>query len=281
MAKNVFNFSTNLEEIAKALQKRVEDIRSDVKAGAESLAIQTHAKVLELASQELKGYHLEQYIGRNGENVTWKKATDNLWIVALDPKAAYIEDGSEPRPMATDDWLLKNAKTSKTGDKYKVIPMPQAKGGKSLSGTNAALNSMAKKVIRDSKTSMRTIERDASGAPKIGIVKKLNPQAPMTQAQAPSLFSRPRTPDEAAKSGLKAHQGIFKLQGLVIAQKAGNNGKVKKEALTFRVVSSKHSAENRWVYPRVPAANIFQKTNDWMLKEAWPAILKSISAKYS
>lgn len=280
-SSKVFSFTTNIDQLAKALNTKVEEIRADVEAGAESLAIQTHAHLLQLATSELKGYNLETYLGKGGENLTWKKVSDRLWVVALDPKAAYIEEGREPVSMATDQWLLKNAKKAKDGSSYKVIPMPQGGSNKGLAGTNAALNSMAKKVIRDAKINMKTIERHENGSPKIGIVKKLNPAAPFTQAQAPSLFSKPRSAADAAKSGLKPHEGIFKLAGLAVTQKEGKNGKVSKEAVTFRVVSSKHRAEGRWMAPRVPAANFFQRTTDWINNEAWPAILKSIAAKHS
>jgi hypothetical protein len=79
-------------------------------------------------------------------------------------------------------------------------------------------------------------------------------------------FSMPRSQEMAAKIGLQPHSGIHKLEGLVVTQRMGKDGKVVKEALTFRTISTKHEAEGRWYYPEqkplkaFPAAYDFAKT---------------------
>jgi hypothetical protein len=118
------------------------------------------------------------------------------------------------------------------------------------------------------------------------------------QSQAPDLFSKPRTPEgakelnkklaELGQTGLKPHGGIFKLAGAVVSQRVKRNSKgeiqrdkktgkakVQKETVVFRVISSKHEHEGRWMYPRVDAFNSLQKTKEWADKE-WINILKKL-----
>ena len=77
------------------------------------------------------------------------------------------------------------------------------------------------------------------------------------------------------KSGLKPHGGIFKLKGLMISQRMVGP-KVKREALTMRVVSSKHQSEGRWMYPAIQPGKFMERAFRWATDEAWPQMLKDI-----
>lgn len=278
-----FNFTINADAVARELKEDVALTVAAVQEAAQDLTIQAHAKVLEFASQDLKGFQLQLFLGKNRENVRWSRASENLWVVEIDESVGYFDSGRPPVSMATEQWLLKNAKTAKDGSKYKVIPIGRdtGKGGASH-GTTATLNTMAKNAIRSARTSdnkriaIHRIEKNPDGTPKIGILHKIPIKAPFSQSQTPNLYSKPRSKEDAAKSGLKEHGGIFKLEGLAISQRMVG-GKVKREAVTFRVVSSKHLAEGRWMAPAIKAGNFLQRTFDWATKQAWPEMLAGIS----
>lgn len=283
MAKNSYGFTVNADEVARQIGQEVEGVIGEIQSKVQGLAIQTHAKVIEFATEELKGYQLETFLGKGAKNVRWTKASNNLWVVEIDESVGYFEDGRPSVSMATDKWLLKNAKTAKDNSKYKVIPFTHDLKGKGTDahGTAAVLNTMAKNAVRVARTAdnkripLYKIEKNPDGTVKTGIVHKIPVNAPFSQSQAPNLYSKPRTADEAKATGLKAHAGIFKLQGLVISQRDNGNGRIKREGVTFRVVSSKHQSEHRWMAPEIKPGNYLQKAFTWMEQE-WPKILAGI-----
>jgi hypothetical protein len=277
-----FKFNINAEAVAAQVQQDVESIYKELQDGVKSLTAQTHAKVLEFASQDLKGYNLKAFMGENGKNVSWDQVSDNIFVVAIDPSVGFYNDGRPPVSMATESWLLKNAKTAKDGSKYRVIPFKH--DTKQTHGANAQLNSMAKNMIRQARTPdnkripLYSIEKNADGTPRIGTLHKIKATPPFTQSQAPSLFSKPRSAEDAKATGLKAHGGIFKLEGLAVSQRMVGP-KVKREAVTFRVVSSKHQAEGRWLFPAIPAHRFLERAFEWATQTAWPEILSKIGKK--
>lgn len=277
MAKDK-SFVINADAVAAAIGQEVNDIVEDLTAKAENLTVQIHAKVLEMASNELKGFQLQQFLGEKGENVGWARVSDSLWVVEIDDSVGFYDTGRPETPMATEHWLLKNAKTAKDGSKYKVIPISQ---GKSSPSANAAITSMANNAIKQARTadgkriSRTRIDRNADGTPKLGVIHKIPVKAPGTQSQMPSLFSKPRGPGESQRTGLPEHGGIFKLEGLAITQRMVK-GKVKREATVFRVASSKH-ANDRWFYPAIKAHNFLERALDWAVNEVWPKMIDEIS----
>ena len=108
-----------------------------------------------------------------------------------------------------------------------------------------------------------------------------------TDKESPSLFSKPRSLEDALEHGLKPHGGIYKLQGAVVAQREQRNAKgeikkdrhgktvVKKETVVFRTISSKHKDEGRWYAPKVEAFNGLGQAHQWAEKQ-WDTIVKQI-----
>ena len=274
-----FKLTINADQIAKDIGEEVNKVAQTLEQEVRGLAIQTHAKVIEFANEDLKGWQLQHFLGDGGKNIRWAQVSDNIWVVEIDESVGWLNDGRPPTSMATEEWLLKNAKVAKDGSKYKVIPFTH---GKQSHGTNAMLSTVAKNIIKQARDesgkriNLRKIERNPDGTPKTGVLHKINYTPPYTAKQVPEMFSKPRTPEMAQKSGLKAHEGIFKLAGLQISQKMVG-GKVKREAVTFRVVSSKHQAEGRWMHPEVKAGRFLERTFEWVQETAWPEILRKIS----
>lgn len=285
MADKPLKFTINADQLAANLQTTYEDIKKDVERGVQGLTAQTHAKVIELANDQLKGFQLKDFLGEGGENVRWSKVGTNMWSVEIDESKMFYNDGRKSVSMLTDQWLLKNAKTAKDGSKYAVIPFRdnlRSNANSSGSKASSTLGTMTRNAIRNARTPegkripIRTIEKNKDGTPKLGILHKIKTQ-PMSQSQAPSLYSSPRSQEMALKTGLKAHGGIFKLEGLAISQRKVGAG-VKREAVTFRVASSKQIAEGRWMYPAITPHNFLQKAFDWAVQQ-WPQIQREIELK--
>ena len=89
-----------------------------------------------------------------------------------------------------------------------------------------------------------------------------------------------KTADEI---GLKPTQGHHYLNNAVIVQREvkGPKGKSKisRDVVTFRVVSSKHQAEGRWMYPKVEALNSIPEAYKYATDQ-WDQIVKSLEEEY-
>lgn len=244
-------------------------------------------------------------IDQTVKHVRWNKVTDGIWVVELDENIRWLEEGREETFMG--EWLLKpgakGVKRAKDGSLYRAIPMKQTEGKADAKGAKAGFAELIRQQAKTQKISLTKIEKNASGEPKLGILHKLDMHSRTPQHQAPDLFSKPRTQAAAeelnkalakiGQTGLQPHGGIFKLAGAVVSQRVKRNGKgeimrdkktgkakVQKETVVFRVISSKHKLEGRWMYPRVDAFNSIQQTKEWADKE-WINIIKKLEESLS
>ena len=289
-----FHFKVDVEEVAQKLNQTADIIQNKVSQAVETLAASTHAFVVNKAQSELDSYKktiLPGPPGQDGQpkNVKWRKIADRIWVVEILPEAKWIEEGRPAVSMATEQWLLKGpgVKTAQDGSKYKAIPFTHSQmTGKdkpahaTSEGSRPGLATMAKTAIKEAGVNLKKIERHSDGSPKLGILHKIPINEPGSRDQFPSLFSKPRTPEEAHKTGLKAHGGIFHLSGLVVTQRINSKGKVTREAVTFRTVSSKHQIEGRWEYPAVQPFNSLEAAYKYAQIE-WEKILTAMEAEYS
>jgi hypothetical protein len=271
-----FTVSVNSEQIADQLRVDVEQLEQTLKAEIKTLAIRTHAFIAEKARSELSGFMYEWYMGRKGpggalgENLRILHVSDNLHVVELDQKAAFIEDG---RPKIFMQWLLDSpkAKTSKDGKKYAVIPFTLAKFKGSMSPPRIpALETMAKAAFKNirPKMAMRSTAYDASGRPIHGKIADVPIPEPDRSVQG--FHSRPRSKEMAALTGLPAHEGIFYGKGASLRQKVSKKGgkfKVDRGIMTFRVISEKHRAEGRWMAPEVKPFGGFPAAHKWAMEQ--------------
>lgn len=314
-----FRFKVNVSEIAEQLRTTREAIEDKVTSAVESLSTEAHAYIVNIArtkwaADDFKRQFflgLDRYgkdatsksdtdprIDQAVKNVRWNKVTDGIWVVSLDEKVQWLEEGREETFMG--EWLLKpgakGVKRAKDGSLYRVIPMKHTEGKADVQDKPGMVE-LIKQQAKQQKVSLTKIERNANGEPKLGILHKLDIRSRTPQSQVPDLFSKPRTPEDAAKlnkkladlgqTGLKPHGGIFHLEGAVISQRLKKNkkgevmkdkkgrSKAIKETVTFRVISSKHEHENRWMYPKVEAFNSLQKTKEWADKQ-WLTVLQKL-----
>jgi len=281
-----FNFIINSNQIADQLRQSVSAIQGRVRQEAEALSVSAHAFIIQKAQAELKGFQLQAFLGDNNRNVRWSKVDKNIWVVEIDESAAWVEDGRPSVSMATDTWLLKpgakGVKTAKDGSTYRSIPMTSGRftgPGQGKVG-NPVLSSMVKSAMKQNKISLKKIDMNPDGSPKLGVVSKLNIQAPGSQGQFPFLYSEPRDQAAADLTGLQPHGGIFKLEGAVVTQRMGEKGKVIREAITFRTVSSKHQAEGRWMAPEVKGLHSMQAAYDYVQAQ-WQEVLRQLESEFN
>jgi hypothetical protein len=287
-----FHIHVNIAEAASKLNQTTDLIGTQITQAVGQVAAGTHAFILQKAKAELTGYKKFAYLGYKDENVRWVDLGNGMWVVEVDEKARWLEEG---RDRVFMEWLLKNAKTAKDGSKYKVIPMPQDKGplplkkgadlskvGSPWTQKDSPLATVTKRLLAANNVSLgsEAIQRGPDKKPLTGIVQHINLGREEVNADVRTqdngnrrdYFSMPRSADMAGKIGLKPHEGIFMLKGMVITQTANEETAqsphgVRREAITYRVISSKHQQEGRWFYPKVEAFNAVPEAAEWAQKE--------------
>lgn len=268
-----FKIAANLEEIAERLKSTRYQIDFMLRSSVERLSISTHAFVVGYAQEKLHGWTREEFFGEEGKNVRWTEVAEGFWVVEIDPSVAWIEEGRDPTFMG--EWLLKGdkVKTAKDGSKYRIIPFTHARRNKVF---NTDFVDDIKQAVKTSGFNMKKLDRDESGNPKIGMIGKLTFGTNVTQRSPENerFFSKGRSESVGKALGLPAYSGKHYLDNAIVTQrKVGNS--VKKEVVTFRVISSKHEGEGRWMYPAVPALNSIPAAYDYASKE-WDKIMKSL-----
>ncbi len=208
-----------------------------------------------------------------------------MWVVEIDESVQWIEEGRAATSMATDKWLLNpnspGVKTAKDGSKYRVIPFTH-KGKGSTKGNSPEITSMINKELKSKGISLNKIERDDDNKPKLGIIHKLDfNQKRSTYPE--KFFSEPRNHVKAKQLGLGPTHGTHFLKNAVVIQREvkGPTGrtKISKDVVTFRVVSSKHEAEGKWMYPRVEPLNSIPEAYKWAENE-WASIVNLLEKEF-
>lgn len=252
----------NTDELANLVGEKVAQAQKMTEAAVASLATQTHAKILEMAQRDLRSTR-QIYV----DNLTLKQENSSTWIVVLDEPAMFIEDG-RPAGTMVDDLLRKNFKVSKSGEKYKVIPLkkntPPTATPISQMSLRETLSQELKKISKIRKqsglgpVSMTKIERHVDGTPKLGNLHRFD-----------------------VRSGKLGASGIDYLHGISVSQKENAKGGIDRFIGTFRVVKESHKAEGRWFHPGLAPKNYFEIASLWADQQwqskIWPDILKAFT----
>jgi hypothetical protein len=231
------------------LKKKVE---SDLMIAASALAASTHAKVTELAQKNLHSSR-KQYT----DALSFQEVSKGVWVVGLDRSAMWIEDG---RKQGFMEELLngKSAKTTKDGKKYAVIPFKHDKNPSEQTVSAQNFTQQIRKELKQRSIPYKKLEYK-DGSPRIGLIHKFD----VTSAR----------PSTKAKNDA--------LKGISIYQSMGADGKVRRDILTFRVITEDHRAEGLWVHPGIKARNFFDQAFEWCVSEWENKILPDILADYT
>lgn len=245
-------FFVDAEAIAKEFGDLKKEVESAITEGVKNVASMTHAKTQELASNNLHSLR-ELYL----ENLQFEEIENGIWVVSLDKPALFIEEGRKAGDM-TEDLLRKNAKISKDGSRYKAIPFDHAKKPSQTPASANMFVSQVKSELKARKIPYKKIEYNSDGSPRLGKIHSIKD----IQSLAPS---------ERASHGA--------LSGLTIYQRKLPSGKIKRDIMTFRVVSSKMKG-SKWVHPGMEGKKFMDQALEWAEKIFNDEIMPSILEKY-
>lgn len=259
--------------LESALQEACEEASRD-------LAAATHAKVVELASEKLHSRR-RAYV----EALSLHQDGD-IWVLALDGSAAWIEDGMEPHNMLEALLSSPKAKRAKDGSTYMVVPFEHGpgKGPAEDTSEHQDLVGALKTEFKKRKIPWAKIERDDQGRPKLGRIHKFDIDHQPTkthegpgQGRGPVGDVRQGPNERQAVGGGPGGGGIPFLRGVAVYQNAGKDGQVTKSVMTFRVASSKHEGQERWNHPGLEGTFLFDQAWAWAMEEIEKNILPKLA----
>jgi hypothetical protein len=244
----------NVEDIAQQLDKKKEEIFNQTRKAVQGLAVSAHAHILELAGDKIKTLQ-----SKYKDAVDFQQVDDNLWVVTLDKSAMWIEKGHGQWSMYDKVGKSPKAKTSKEGHKYMVIPFEKSKKPSEQTPKAKSVTDKVRAFLKKENVPYKKIEYNADGSPKMGLLHKFDIKSPR--------------PSDKAKSP--------ELYGLSIYQrKDEKTGKIRRDVMTFRVVSEKNKGDGRWEYQPREGVNIFEETYKWAIntwnQEILPALIESL-----
>lgn len=249
-----FKITIDIDNLAQQLDKKKEEIYAQTKKAVQGLAAASHAHVLELAGDKLKTLQ-----NKYKDAIDFEQVDDNLWVVSLDKSAMWIEKGHEQWSMYDKLASSPKAKTSKDGGKYMVIPFEKSKRPSEQSPRAKSVTDKVRAFLKKENVPYKKIEYNPDGSPKMGLLHKFDIKSPRPsdKAKSPELF------------GLSIYQ-----------RKDKETGRIKRDVMTFRVVSSKNAGDGRWEYQPREGVNIFEETYKWAItswnQEILPALIESL-----
>jgi hypothetical protein len=169
----------------------------------------------------------------------------------------FIEEGRKSDFM---DELLrgKSAKTNKKGEKYAIIPFEHSKAPSQQSSKSLELSNQIKAEFKKRKIAWKKLELDSNGSPRTGLLHRfdISSEKPSARAKNPAL------------------------QGVAVYQTKTNEGNVRRDVMTFRIIHEKHKQEGLWNHPGMEGKKLMDEVFDWA-KEQWDnLILPEIIDKY-
>lgn len=238
--------------LASAFKELALEVEQDLNAGVQSLALQAHAKVAEMARDELKTSRQQLT-----DNLGFEEIAPGVWSVSIDEKAFWIEEGINANTDMKPGLLKNPDGTSKEGYKYKVIPFHYDKAPSSTPPATQNLVNLIKQHLKDNKVPFKKIEKNDNGSPKLGKLHEFN-----------------------IKSAIPGKGNTPALQGLHIYQTLNKKGKVQRDILTFRTVSENPSNAHKWIHPGTEAKHFLDKASEWAINEWENRILPEVMNKW-
>lgn len=256
-----------LKDLAEGLMPAAQKALQEA---TEILASSVHGKIVELAQSTLHSRR-QMYL----DALHFEKVQDDLYLITLDAKATWIEDGYGAGSML--DFLLKSpkAKTNKLGQKYLVVPFSHnTKPSERSPAQNDLIESIQSELKRRNLPKMNAIERDSLGRPKIGKIRSFNVPTPLKTGEGPG---QGRGEVGQPRQGVT---GIPHGNGVTFYQHKNPQGKMVKSAMTFRIASESQRGTGAWDRQAKEGTNFFQAATDWAYEELeshiYPGIMASL-----
>lgn len=271
----MFYLNLDISELLKVDAELAPAMERLAHEGVRELTIQTHAHIVERVQNRLHSTR-EKYL----ENLGYHQVDESTWVVDLTPGAMFIEDGlppnfdmikglldDSPRPWAKGQKPTGKTKTAKDGSRYRVIPFEHSKGPtQQAAGGRDLTETIMKELKRRKLPGIGTIESGADGKPKQGFIRGFNiMKAPLKTSDGPGQGKGPIGAVRQGPTGIPLLQGV-RIYQRQVKDKQGNDH-TKKFVMTFRVVSSKHEGQGRWVHPGLEAKHFFDEAYEWAANE--------------
>jgi hypothetical protein len=295
-----------------AIEKTVLDFKAfdaELNKAVQTLAAQTHTRILENVQQRL---HARRKMYVEALRVP-KEVAPGVFVIVLDEKAVWIEEGMPPHDMVDD--LLRKAtpgakppRQAKDGSLYRIIPFKQNEAPSGQTPGEKLLTDTVKAELKKLRIEWNKVERDPQGKPLSGrlhsaVLKdhpafEANPQRPDGTAGKPGWGKgdEGQVMQGPVKPGQEKNSGIPMLRGLAIYQtplfkkdKEGNQvpdldkkglQRARRDILTFRIVSSKHKGQ-KWQHPGIEGTRFFDDAFQWCQQEWDQNIMPALTKKYA
>jgi len=264
----MMNITIDFSDISRMFGSLASDIEKAANQAAAELAPAIYGHLLEQANSKLHSRR-KMFV----DALSFKQESDKSFVVTLDKKAVWIDDGMDEHSML--EALLKSpkAKHAADGSTYIVVPFDHSPGKGVTNSTPAqqSLISTIKKDLRQKNIPFAKIEKNQSGQPKIGNLHRLDIlNSPLKTHEGPGQ-GKGRIGDVR-----QGPTGIPFLQGIQISQKMKQGGGVKRDISTFRVASSKMKGTGRWVHPGLEPTDLMKEAYEWGIKHLDDVILPKI-----
>lgn len=246
----------DVDAITEQLKTSTKEMQTDLEKGVANLAKMTHAKLLELADENLSA--LKTMYRDNVEYLEPAQiGGDKLWIVRLKEPALWIEEGRKSGFM---EELLdgKSSKTSQDGKKYAVVPFKHNENPSQQSSSAQQLANQIKEAMNNKNISWGKIEYGADGSPRTGKLHSFNVESARIK--------------ENHKSPLT--------YGVNVYQKKQADGSVRRDIMTFRIIHEDHKEEGKWNHPGRNGDKLMDAAFEWATDMWEREIFPKIVSKY-
>lgn len=250
----------------------------EIKKTSAELASQVHLKAIEIANDKLHSRR-QMYI----DGLELKEDSD-VWVLSLNAKVRWIEDGLEPGEMLDDILSSPKAKTSKDGKKYLAVPFNHGPGKAAPTPAESNLISTIKTELNKFNVPFGGIEKDRTGNPKIGLLHNIDiSKHPTKTHHGPGQGKGPIGEVVQGKSGNPYLQGIRVYQLPVPDYSPASTTNVKRSIMTFRMASESQRGKGMWEHPGLEPTKIMDEALEWGLKQLdehiVPQLISTITAK--
>ena len=257
----MFNINVDLSQLDDLLDLGPTLKRVAAEAG-EELSKMAVAKAKEIAAQKL---HTRRKMYQDG--LKYEKIDENTFLISLDAKVRWIDDGQTAFDMLKGLLNSPKAKYGKNG-KYIIIPFDHSPGGKGGSDSRVGrtsaqqdlVNTIKKETLASKNIPFNKIEKGADGQDLTGKLHSFNiSNAPKKMDSGPGQRRGPVGEVMQGSKGPGQKQGTPFLEGVSVYQTKGKNGKTKRSIMTFRVASEAQTGMAKWEHPGNAAVDILEK----------------------
>lgn len=265
----------DISELIKLGQKLTSAAERAMKEAGDFLTKQVRAHIVEEAHKKLHTRR-QMFV----EHLRTFQVDEDTWVVSLDAKYRWIDDGMEKHSMVDSLLKSKNAKRAKDGSKYAVIPFEHGpKGPTQMTPAQATLLNTIKAEMSKRKIPYAAIEKDSQGVAKTGLLHAFDiNHSPIKTADVPGQGKGPIGAVMQGPTGIPLLKGVRVYQQQV-TDKLGK-AKIKRAIMTFRVVSSKHKEQGRWEHPGLDPVNLMEDGQNWASEQWETLIAPQIAAKF-